>query len=230
MKWISDVAGLLFPEACAICAAETRKAESGICQSCRAELPVVLSRPLDNHLPMMRKFEGILPIDQAFSFLQYTKSGNTQELLHALKYGRRPEIARQLGMMMAMEMLERGLVHKPDLILPVPMHPEKQAQRGYNQAMEFAGGLAAVFKSEVSDSILLKRRKTETQTRKSKLSRLLNVEEVFVLHPENSFQLPGKSVWLVDDVLTTGSTMLASASILCEQPISKLGIATIAMA
>lgn len=230
MRWLNDLAGLLFPEACAVCAAETQKSYAGICLFCRSKLPVLLSNPLENHLPMMRKLEGIIPVKNAFAYLQYGKNGITQKLLHALKYGRRPEIARQLGIMMAEELLERGLLEIPGIIIPVPMHRSKQNERGYNQAYEFANGLAEVFGCEANDRILLKRRKTETQTRKNKLARLLNVEEIFIVDETQKSGLAGKHTWLVDDVLTTGSTIVASANALATQPIAGLSVATIAMA
>ena len=231
MRWLlNDLAGLLFPEACAVCAAETRKSEAGICLFCRSELPVLLSNPLDNHLPMLRKLEGLIAVKNAFAYLQFSKSGCTQKLLHALKYGRRPEIAQQLGRMMAAELLERGLKDIPDLIIPVPMHPKKEMQRGYNQAYEFACGLAGVFNCEANDRILLKGRKTETQTRKNKLARLLNVAEVFLLEEKEKDALCGRNIWLVDDVLTTGSTLIASAGVLQAEPVASLSVATIAMA
>lgn len=230
MRWLTDLAGLLFPEACVVCASETLKAEAGICQGCRADLPVVFSSPLDNHLPMMRKLEGLIPVTNAYAYLQFGKSGSTQRLLHALKYGRRPEIGRMLGKMMAAELLDRGLIEIPDLILPVPMHPSKELQRGYNQAMEFATGLAEVFGCTANDRILLKMRKTETQTRKSKLARLMNVSEVFVLNDQEKQHLQNRNVWLVDDVLTTGSTIIASAAEICREPIGNLSVAAIAMA
>ena len=230
MGWLQDLSGLLFPEACTVCGRETQKSENALCQVCRLDLPVMLSHPLDNFLPMARKFEGLIPVGQAFTYLQFGNSSATRQILHALKYGRRPELARLMGLMMAEELLERGLQQKPDLILPVPMHASKERKRGYNQAFEFARGLAARLGAEASDGILLKKRATETQTRKNKLARLLNVEEVFVLHHERRASLAGKNVWIADDVITTGSTLLASAGLLKDEPIKSLGVAAIAMA
>jgi ComF family protein len=230
MAWLQDLSGLLFPEACTVCGRETQKTENALCQICRLDLPVILSNPLGNFPPMARKFEGLIPVKQAYAYLQFGKSSATRQILHALKYGRRPELARQMGLMLAEELLFRGLQEKPDLILPVPMHPSKELKRGYNQAFEFGRGLAERLGAEVSDQILLKQRVTETQTRKSKLARILNVSEVFVLDESNREALAGKNVWLVDDVITTGSTMLASARLLAEEPIQSLGLAAIAMA
>jgi ComF family protein len=230
MRWIKDVAGLLFPEACAVCGNETQKSENSLCQICRSDLPVMLSSPLENYLPMARKFEGLIPINQAFTYLQFGKSSATRQILHALKYGRRPELARQMGQMMAADMLNKGLKEKPHLILPVPMHPSKEVKRGYNQAFLFAKGLADILGAEVSDRILMKKRATETQTRKNKLARLMNVNEVFVLQEEGKEKLRGKNIWIADDVITTGSTMLASARLLEHQPIGSIGIISIAMA
>ena len=230
MGWLQDLSGLLFPEACTVCGRETQKSENALCQICRLDLPVILSDPLDNFPPMARKFEGLIPVRQAYAYLQFGKSSATRQILHGLKYGRRPELARLMGLMMAEELLERGLQDKPDLILPVPMHASKERKRGYNQAFEFACGLAERLGAEASKEILLKVRATETQTRKNKLSRLLNVKEVFVLNEELRSGLAGKKVWIADDVITTGSTMLASAGLLKDEPVAGLGVVAIAMA
>ena len=230
MRWLKDISGLLFPVACTVCGRETHVSEQALCQRCRPELPVMLSSPLCNYLPLARKFEGLIPVEQAYAYLQFGKSSGTRRILHALKYGRRPELARLMGYMLGEELLDRGLVNLPDLILPVPMHPAKERQRGYNQAYVFAGGLAEALQCRASDRILLKKRATETQTRKNKIARLLNVSEVFVLEESLCHELDGKRVWLADDVVTTGSTMLASASLLSEKPLGSLGIVSIAMA
>ena len=197
---------------------------------CQSELPVVLTNPLQAHLPMMRKFEGLISLKAAYAYLQFGQGKNVREILHSLKYGRRPELAEKMGRMMAIDMLERGLTALPDLILPVPMHPDKEHKRGYNQAFEFARGLALHLNAEATDKILVKERKTETQTRKNKLSRILNVEEVFSLEDQVCAELKDRHIWLVDDVLTTGSTLLSAARELQSQPVKSLSIAVIAMA
>ncbi len=230
MGLLQDMSGLLFPEACSVCGIETQKSERCLCHACRMELPVILSDPLASYPPFARKFEGLLPLQNAFSFLKFGEGRGTRQILHALKYGQRPELAWLLGYMLAEELLERELIVVPDIIIPVPMHKAKEADRGYNQAMVFAQGLAEKLACQPSDKILLKKRVTETQTRKNKLARIMNMKEVFVLDVERKSDLRDKNIWLVDDVVTTGSTMLASGTLLAAEPIRSLSMVTIAMA
>ncbi len=151
-------------------------------------------------------------------------------MLHALKYGRRPEIGQVLGRLLAQELRSVSPNQLFDLVIPVPMHEKKLRLRGYNQAMEFAKGIAQGLACDVSDQILLKQTKTETQTRKRKLERILNVKEVFAINPERKGELWNKRVLLVDDVITTGSTIEACAKLLIREPIGELSVASIAMA
>lgn len=230
MQVFRDLLGLVFPEQCVVCAGSVTPAEQHICLSCRPQLPVLLSRPFSSHIQLKQRFEGLLPLDMAIVYLQFVKGGSTQRLLHALKYGRRPEIGQVLGRLLSAELQERNLVQPFDLILPVPLHLKKMKTRGYNQAMEFAIGLSEGFACDVSDDILIRRKATESQTRKGRLERILNVKEVFDLHPETRHRLRGKRILLVDDVVTTGSTLEACGKLLFLEPVQSLSIAAIALA
>lgn len=230
MNMLTDFMSLVFPEACVVCSGPVTKTEQSVCISCRSELPSLLTRPFSNHEPLAKKFEGLVPLRYAVSWLQFVKGGSTQRLLHALKYGRRPEVGEVLGRLLAAELQSLGQNSVFDLVIPVPIHPKKQKKRGYNQAMEFARGLAQGMACDVSDQILVKQTATETQTRKRKLDRILNVSEVFVIHPDHKQALFNKRVLLVDDVITTGSTIEACARLLIREPVAELSIASIAMA
>jgi len=230
MNPLADLFSLVFPEACVVCAGPVTKDEQSLCVSCRTELPSLLTRPFSNHEPLAKKFEGLLPVRYAISYLLFVKGGSTQRLLHGLKYGRRPEIGVVLGRLLAAELNELGLGNAFDLVLPVPMHLKKQKLRGYNQAMEFAKGISQGLACGISDQIVLKQTSTETQTRKRKLERILNVSEVFAINPECKRELWNKRILLVDDVITTGSTIEACAKLLIREPIAELSVASIAMA
>jgi ComF family protein len=115
-----------------------------------------------------------------------------------------------------------------DCIIPVPLHKSRLKERGYNQSACFAEGLSAKMISVVEDNNLVRVRATETQTHKSRFSRFENMQEVFaVKHPE---RLINKHVLLVDDIVTTGSTLEACGIELLKIPGLKLSIATIAYA
>ena len=115
-----------------------------------------------------------------------------------------------------------------DLIVPIPLHPARMRKRGYNQSAKFAEGLSELLEIPFSDDLLERRIKTETQTRKSKLNRWENINGVFAI--KNSALLEGKKILLVDDVITTGSTLEACSQVLIDQGCQQLNIACIAEA
>lgn len=226
----ADILELIYPNRCAACGGNVSESEGPICYSCRTDLPTVFSNPFSNHAELEKKFEGLLPIRHAIAFLKFSKGGPTQRLLHGLKYGQRPEIGSVLGKILGSQIRNAGFSGKFDLILPIPLHTKKLKLRGYNQAMKLAEGLAHSFDSHADDSTLIRMKATETQTRKGKLERILNVREVFGISPDKLKYLSGKHILLVDDVITTGSTMEACGRVLMEENPASLSIATLALA
>lgn len=227
---ILDILELIYPHRCASCGMSVSESEDPICFGCRMDLPLVFSNPFSNHPDLMKKFEGLLNLKHAIAFLKFSKGGITQQLLHGLKYGRRPEIGTVLGTVLGHEVRRAGLATHFDLILPIPLHSSKLKSRGYNQALKLAEGLADAFQTTAHDDILIRTKATETQTRKGKLQRILNVGEVFGINPVKKSEIQGKHILLVDDVITTGSTMEACGKILMKEEIGSLSVAALALA
>jgi ComF family protein len=133
-----------------------------------------------------------------------------------------------LGLWLGHELAETERFSAVDAIIPVPLHPKKQRSRGYNQAQHIALGLADALDLPVVDNALVRSKFSETQTRKSKFKRWENVESIFDLkQPE---RLENKHILLVDDVVTTGSTLEACAQRLSSIEGCKVSIATLACA
>ena len=153
---------------------------------------------------MEKSLFGRAPIVYGSALLQFSKGESTQQLLHNIKYNGQRELAVFMGRMMGTRLQESGRLLAVDVLMPVPLHPQKEQVRGYNQSALLAEGIAAILPAEVQKNNLVRKVATATQTRKSRLERWENVEAVFdVRHPE---RLRGKHIMLVDDVLTTGST------------------------
>jgi ComF family protein len=230
MPIIRDLMALAFPESCVVCAGPVSESEQSFCLECRLNLPVILSEPFSSHEPLLRKFSGLIPVHHAITYLQFQKGGATQRLLHALKYRNQPEIGEVLGRLLAAELSRRGMGQAFDLVLPVPLHARKERLRGYNQAMMLATGLAQGFACEAASHYLIRTRATETQTRKRKTERILNVKQVFALTEAGERTLPGRRILLVDDVVTTGSTLEACARVLETANPAGISVAALAMA
>lgn len=154
------------------------------------------------------KFGAFVPYCRVFTYLLFTKQGIIQNLLHQLKYGNCPEIGIALGKMCATDWLPQ-LCAPFDAIIPLPLHTSRQAKRGYNQSEQIAIGLNSIFKTQVITQAVMRKKATTTQTNFSRLKRWKNVENIFEVQKPDL--IAHKNILLVDDVITTGATMLSLA-------------------
>lgn len=225
--WLGSFLSLFFPRYCIVCGRTLAKGEECLCTMCNINLPRT-----DYHLrkdnPVEKMFWGKIPLERATSFFFYRKGSDFRQILHQLKYGGQKGIGAIMGRYMAAELLESGFFEGVDVILPVPLHKKKQQIRGYNQSEWIARGIAAVTGISIDTESVMRRKNTETQTRKSFLERWENVEGIFELNHAES--LIGKHILIVDDVLTTGATTVECASCLTDIEGIRISILTLAMA
>lgn len=225
--WLSSFLSLLFPRCCVVCGSPLAKGEECICAMCNMNLPRT-----DYHLqkdnPVEQLFWGKVPLERATSFFFYRKGSDFRQILHQLKYGGRKEIGAIMGRYMASELLASGFFEGVDVIIPVPLHKRKQRIRGYNQSEWIARGVAAVTGIPINDESVIRRKNTDTQTRKCAFERWENVDGIFELNHSES--LVGKHILLIDDVLTTGATTVACISSLMEIEGMRISVLTLAMA
>ncbi len=223
--WMS-LRRLFYPRVCVLCHLALVKSEKHLCVYCLKKLPKArLVDPTEN--AVFKVFRGRIPLGQAGAFLVFRSGGITRQLLHEIKYRDNRNLAVWMGEMYGEELLKSGI--KPaDCIIPVPLHRKKQKQRGYNQSEAFAQGLGAKMNIPVNTTALQRRTFTQTQTRKSRWDRWRNVEDVFFI--SNPEEIKGKSIMLVDDVVTTGATMEACARTLQLAGAQRIDIHSIAYA
>lgn len=154
--------------------------------------------------PVQRIFWGRVPITYAFASLFFRKGGRVQSLLHQIKYKGNHEAAKFCGEMMGKEFISVPRIYRPDLIVPVPLHPSKKRLRGYNQSERIAEAFSSVTAIPIRCDLLKRARAASSQTRLERWTRIENIKDVFVL--EQSSNLSGNHILLIDDVITTGST------------------------
>ena len=208
---LRDVLEFFYPRICNGCGQPLFKGENTICLNCHIQLP----RTEFHFSPgnaIEQIFWGRLPILHASSFLYYRKSGITQRLVHGLKYGGKPEIGRHLGYLYGQEVKEAFIKISPDIITTVPLHPQKLNARGFNQSDEIAKGFSEATGIPFVPDVLVRNKSTETQTKRKRYQRWENMENRFELNTE--IDSLGKHIILMDDVITTGSTLEACGKVL----------------
>jgi ComF family protein len=226
-SYLADLVALVFPQLCPACGESLVAGENIICTNCLFNLPLTNFHLQPDNV-VARQFWGKVNIQGAYALYYFTKGGKVQNLLHLFKYKGMRKIGVVLGNIAGGQLAKSDIFNTVDMIIPVPLHKSRLKQRGYNQSACFAEGLAQKLNAGVDETSLLRIKATETQTHKSRFSRFENMQQVFeIVDPE---KLKNKHVLLVDDVVTTGSTLEACAALLLEIEGLKLSIAAIAYA
>lgn len=226
-NWIVPLFHLFFPRCCVVCGATLIEGEEAICTRCNIDMPRTNYHKEKDNL-VERLFWGKIPLERATSYFFYRKGSDYRKILHRFKYGGQKELGAVMGRYMAAELSASGFFKDVDVIVPVPLHPRKQKERGYNQSEWIARGVAEVTGIPVNTSSVVRRKHTDTQTRKSTYERWENVDGIFMLlHPELFI---GKHILIIDDVLTTSATTTACADVFCKVAGVRISVLTLAVA
>ncbi len=227
IKYLDAIIGLFYPQVCAACGASLFKWERLVCTRCRSFLPKTgYERNEDN--PLARVFYGRVRLRAVTACFFFSKEGKVQHLIHELKYKGNSDAGVFLGQELGKTLKEAPLFQGVDYLIPVPLHPKREKERGYNQSKMIAQGISEVTGIPIGDEFLRRLVHTSTQTHKSKEERWQNVKDIFELRHED--KLENKYVLLVDDVLTTGATLEACALKLSSVPGITISCATAACA
>lgn len=218
---------LAFPNLCMVCARHLLKREKEICKPCADRLPYTYFHKLPANA-VERVFWGRVEVVHATSLLFFRKGEQAQQILHAIKYKGNHALGEEMGRLLGEALWQSEWLKEIDLIVPVPLHPKKLRMRGFNQSETIARGLSECVNIPYSCDVLRRALFTSTQTRKSRYERYQNMEGVFAV--ADAQLLEGKHVLLIDDVLTTGSTLEACAQKVLEVNGTKVSMATLAFA
>lgn len=221
--WTDRLLDILYPPVCHICGGWLPPGERFICPPCISQLPRTLYHRDNSGInPMEHRFAGIIPFERATGVFFYAPNSPLAQVVQDFKYRRFPGLAFRFGEIMGNELFSSGFFSDIDAIIPVPLHILKRARRGYNQSEMLGRGISKVTGVPVS-TLLRAPRSHRTQTSLSHEERRHNTSGIFRLHHPERFA--GRHILLVDDICTTGSTLLSAAeTVLDAVPAARISL------
>ena len=216
-----NIINLFFPPVCAGCHSFLISNENVICTVCRHNIPLT-NHHLNPENEAFKKFYGRIPIEYTSALFYFHKKGIVQELIHNLKYKGQEQIGTVLGEWYSEDLKNSIVIQSVDQIIPVPLHKRKLRERGYNQVTKFGHALSESLNIEYNPNLLVRNIYSKTQSRKSFLNRSDGIDALFdVTFTEKDHN---KHFLLIDDVLTTGSTLEACSHALLKIPGAKISV------
>lgn len=214
---------LFFPHRCVACSGSLHWHEKVICFVCENNLPFTDFFEVENNR-VEQTFLG--RIDVKAASLLYFESELVKPMMHALKYQNRIQVAILFGEWIANGIQKSKRFPRIDVVVPVPLHPKKEKLRGFNQSWTMAKRIAEKLNTASDKDLLVRKEFTSTQTKKNRIERWQNVATVFDV--KNNKVIKGKTILLVDDVVTTGATAEACLQILKQHEAEQLFFVTAA--
>ena len=228
IRFWSALLDLISPRTCVVCGQRLSVSEETICSKCNLHLPRT-GFQLDSYENIMAKmFWGQIPIERATALFYYEPHAETANILYEMKYKNHPEIGEVMGRMMARELQMSNFFEGIDGIIPVPLAKKRQRQRGYNQSHELAKGISEVTGLPIYNKVVRRNTFEGSQTSLGRWERNENVEQVFELKEASTVQ--GKHLLIVDDVVTTGATVIACAKELCKAGGVRISVLSLGLA
>ena len=219
----------VYPPICLACDIRLKTEEKMVCASCWGKLCLVHEND-DTFMEIADRLHCSGRIAGLVSAYMFEKGGTLQTLIHELKYGGMTALGVKLG-----ERLGENIVNRLDVdcitaLIPVPLHPTKMRERGYNQSEFICRGIRRVTGLPISMSLLRRSKYTDSQTQLTLAERLENVRNAFAAGRKSMASAYDGTFLLVDDVITTGATIIACAGILADHGARKVYACSVALA
>jgi len=226
-KLFGDFVSIFFPRECGCCGCVLKYQEKFICVACDFHLPYTTFHEYSDN-DTARQLWGKAPVEEACSFLLLQKDSRVEHLIYQIKYNKQPFLAEYFGYQYGLKLVKVQAYQGIDFIVPVPLHSSKLRKRGYNQSTYFGRGLSRAMEIPLREDILIRKKATMSQTGKGRLDRYENVNDIFDCQP--TVLMANVHILLVDDVLTTGATIVSAALTLLASFDCRVSIVTWARA
>lgn len=226
-KLVDSLLAVIYPAVCPVCGRVLVAGEEGLCVGCMLDMPLTGFHSAPEWNPLHERLMCHAPIHHATALFHYEKHSPYAALIHRAKYSGLPDEGRRLARNYAARIAPAGFFDGIDAIQPVPLSFRRLVCRGFNQSHAVALGVADVIGAGVVD--LLGARHHSSQTRKSASARLENARSTYFVRQRDDAARPPRHILLVDDVITTGATLIACAEALHRTfPEMRLSVFTLA--
>lgn len=216
---------LIYPTHCYVCGERLADEKfQFVCQQCFYSMPIAEeSSVIINEIAKIHGFDNLHFIN-AYCLFKSNDDYPFEKLIYALKYNGIKQIGIEFGKILG-QLIKNKSYTKYDYIIPVPIHKAKERERGYNQSFYIAKAVAEVLETKLNNKVVKRIKYTDTQTKLDAGERINNVRNIFQVIDRTSIN--NKNLLIVDDVLTTGSTMNSLAEILLEEGARQVDVATL---
>jgi len=226
LNLLTEILDFFLPRICPVCGSRLSLDEKYICAKCLDRIQLASDDRLS--IEFKRKFLEKKIISGFTSLYVFEEGKEFQQIIHALKYNGRFQLGTFLGERLCNPLKEKLNEWRVDVIVPIPLHQLKRAERGYNQSLFIAKGLGKVLNIPVNNNIVKRIRFTQTQTAMNLFEREKNVRNAFKVKKPHS--VTGKNILIIDDVITTGATVSECGRILLENGAHMVYVASVAIA
>lgn len=215
-KFVSSWWNMLYPRVCVICEDALVDGEKFLCTRCLSTVP--LNEGVEySSVEEMREYLGV---ENIYWLFHYDHHNQFQRWIYAIKYRSKKNFAKWSGKMLGERMGDASGI---DCVIPVPLHPKKEKERGYNQALLIGMGVAEVLGVPVETDVIRKIVNTRSQAGLSGEQRMDHLKDSFALNDLGRWY--GCHTLLVDDVITTGATIRACMDVLEKIPGLRVSVA-----
>lgn len=204
------------PRPCVVCGQRLSPNEQALCSTCMLHLPLTGYEHQAKDNPMARLFWGQFPTERAAALFFYEPQADISRIIYEMKYHNHPETAEYMGQIAARHMATAGFFEGIDALVPMPVTRRRQWQRGYNQSVRIARGVSSLTGIPIYDKVVRRKHFKQSQTHQHAHERMLNVADAFSLI--DARRIAGKHILIVDDIVTTGATIIACGCELAKAP------------
>jgi len=225
---LSGLSALFYPSKCIICYTDLPENINFICPTCEDGFHRTHFEKYEKNNPASVLFWGRIDVEHVFCYLFFKESNSTRPIIHQIKYKDGQLLAAYMGEKIGAVLSSNEKYSEIEAFVPIPLHDKKEFIRGYNQSLEICKGLSASL-NVPTDELLIRKRHHDSQTKKNRFERYDNVKDIFDVPADKKQTF--KHIALVDDVLTTGSTIESAYHTLkLSFPDIKISVITIGFA